>query len=451
MERLFPYQEIGARWLAGKTFALLADDMGLGKSAQAIAAADYVGAENILVICPAVARINWLREFDKFGLYPRGGAAVESKRDSIPGAGVVAVSYEMAVARHADLMARHWDLIVVDEAHYLKSRKARRTVAVFGKHARGRDCLVERTDRLYCLTGTPAPNNVSELYPLLKAGGIWPKGYQDFVGRYCVGYDNGYTFKITGIRKQRVPELKTLLSSCMLRRKKDEVMQELPPIRMENVALPSSKVDEEIYFADYFDDPAWKKEQLGAQTTALKTALSGEMSIADRLKALDAIYQSTSKLRRYTGMAKVPALIDLITNDMLSGMHKLVVFCVHRDVIETLRTEMRKFKPVTLYGGTPPAKRQRNIDTFQNNPKCRLFIGQITAAGSAITLTAAHDVLIAESSWSPAENAQAIMRVHRIGQTEPVRVRFAALADSLDEKVQTIVRRKTNDLAQIFD
>ena len=451
MESLFPYQKIGARWLASKTFALLADEMGLGKSAQAIAAADYVGAEDVLVICPAVARINWLREFDKFGLYPRGGAAVESKKDEIPATGVVVVSYEMAVSRHAELMARRWDLLVADEAHYLKSRTARRTVAVFGEYARGEDCLAERAERMYCLTGTPAPNNVSELYPILKAGGSWPKGYQDFVQRYCHGYTNDYGFKITGIRKNRVPELKTMLSGYMLRRKKEEVMKDLPPIRMENVALPASKVDEEIYFAEYFNDPAWKKEQLGAQTAALKTALSGDMSIADRLKALDAIYRSTSRLRRYTGMAKVPALVDLITNDMLSGVHKLVVFCVHRDVIETLRTELRKFKPVTLYGGTPPAKRQRNIDKFQNSPKCRLFIGQITAAGSAITLTAAHEVLIAESSWSPAENAQAIMRVHRIGQIEPVRVRFAALADSMDEQVQTIVRRKTLDLAQVFD
>jgi SWI/SNF-related matrix-associated actin-dependent regulator of chromatin subfamily A-like protein 1 len=106
---------------------------------------------------------------------------------------------------------------------------------------------------------------------------------------------------------------------------------------------------------------------------------------------------------------------------------------------------------MTLYGETPPDKRERHIRCFQNKPKYRVIICNIQAAGTAITLTAAHQVAFAEVSWVPAENAQAAMRVHRIGQTHPVTVRFFGLAGSSDEQVARVLRRKTRDLTAIFD
>jgi SWI/SNF-related matrix-associated actin-dependent regulator 1 of chromatin subfamily A len=130
------------------------------------------------------------------------------------------------------------------------------------------------------------------------------------------------------------------------------------------------------------------------------------------------------------------------------------VFAVHRDVISILASALRKkfgrFGVVTLFGGTPPRRRQENIDRFQTDPKCRVFIGQVVAAGTAITLTAAHDVLFAEASWNPADNAQAAMRCHRIGQDEPVFVRFVSAAGTIDERIQRVLRRKTETITQLF-
>ena len=104
---------------------------------------------------------------------------------------------------------------------------------------------------------------------------------------------------------------------------------------------------------------------------------------------------------------------------------------------------------VTLYGGTNADTRQKNIDKFQNNPKCRVFIGNIQAAGTGITLTAAHEVAFIEADWVPANNAQAAMRCHRIGQTKPVRVRFFSCAGSVDEDVMNTLRRKAYELSRL--
>ena len=141
-----------------------------------------------------------------------------------------------------------------------------------------------------------------------------------------------------------------------------------------------------------------------------------------------------------------------MVNDMIEGgVDKIVLFCVHKDVINSLERELKHHHAVTLYGGTPAAKRQNRVTRFQNDKACKVFIGQVQAAGTAITLTASHHVLFVESSWVPAENAQASMRCHRIGQTKPVNVQFVSIANSIDQRIQRALMRKTKDLADLFE
>jgi SWI/SNF-related matrix-associated actin-dependent regulator 1 of chromatin subfamily A len=129
-----------------------------------------------------------------------------------------------------------------------------------------------------------------------------------------------------------------------------------------------------------------------------------------------------------------------------------VVFAIHRDVIMYFQECLRAYNPVVVWGGTPPEKKQRFIEKFMYNPRCRIFIGNINAAGTGIDglQGSCSEVLFLEASWTPASNAQAIMRVHRIGQKNPVRVRFLALAGSIDEKIQTALRRKTAMVDEIL-
>src|ERR1700674_4234287 len=160
---LLPYQVEGAVWLAGQKTGLLADEMGLGKSAQAIVACDAINAERILVVCPASARINWEREFKRFSTQQRT-TTVLSTGGKTPLGALTICSYELATRKGTNTLLRavNWDVLILDEAHYLKTPDAQRTHAVYGKKG-----LVRSAKRTYALTGTPAPNNASELWTLL--------------------------------------------------------------------------------------------------------------------------------------------------------------------------------------------------------------------------------------------------------------------------------------------
>jgi SWI/SNF-related matrix-associated actin-dependent regulator 1 of chromatin subfamily A len=159
-----------------------------------------------------------------------------------------------------------------------------------------------------------------------------------------------------------------------------------------------------------------------------------------------------AQLRRLTGLAKVKSCVDWIEDFIEGGGGKLVVFAHHRDVIDGVNKALaaQGTYVLAITGDTPSADRQTYIDAFQDGA-AQVFIGQIQAAGTGITLTAASDALFVESSWVPAENEQAAMRIHRIGQRNACLVRFAALAGSIDEDIQRAVMRKTADIKKLFD
>ena len=453
----FPYQIEGAEYLANKTQALMAHEMGLGKSCMAVLASDMVGAFDILVVCPAAVRINWDREFVRFSPMDRPCTVLETGKDK-PARGVNVVSYDLLTSNEKlrnTLKAMKWDVLVLDEAHYLKERSAKRTKAIYGhnKHPG----LMHSARRTWRLSGTPAPNNASELFTHLKSAGIVAQPYWDFVYEFCAGFDSDYGYKITG--HKNTEKLKSLLGQFMLRRKKDDVMTQLPPITFSEVTVERSHVDLDPWFYENWRPigmPAFLEEMKGIDQslkTGLQTLKRGHHhNSEDSLALLKSYAKSTSTLRRYIGLAKLKRVLEILEEELASGeVKKIVLFAIHQQVIEMARTKMRKFGAVTLYGGTPTKRRQENIDAFQNDPKCRVFIGQITAAGTGITLTNAHEVAFIESSWVPSDNAQAAMRCHRIGQTRPVRVRFFTCAGSVDEEVMRVVVHKTRELTKILD
>lgn len=442
---LFPYQQEGARWLASKRHALLADEMGLGKSAQAITAADLIGAERILVICPAVARINWMREFEKFSTR-RFDLSISRLPPSGTDPVCAIVSYDYAMAQHELLSA--WlsndSLLILDEVHYLKNPAAKRTQSVLGT-------LAHKAQRVFALSGTPAPNNAAELWPLLYTVGVTALSASTFTAKHCISVWKGGRETIVG--NQNIPELRALLQPFMMRRTKAEVLPQLPPLMITEFVVEPGEVDLEVHFADRdaVKELHLVRRELQHQQELVEA--TGKMTeYKHRLGAVEALVASVSTLRRYMGVQKAIPLAKLVAEELDEKAYsKIVIFCMHRAVIEELRYRLAKYKPVTLYGGSSPAARQKAIDTFQEKKHCKIFIGQIQAAGTAITLTAAHHVLFAEYDWVPSNNAQAMMRCHRIGQTQPVSVRFAVAAGAIDEIVLKVVRRKSKELAMIFD
>lgn len=428
--QLFPYQIEGAKFLATTKRALLADDMGLGKSAQAIEACNKVCVvgDHVEVICPASLVENWIREIERFrrGLWT-----------------YKVYSYDRATRVHdAGRETSHFAVLILDEAHYLKSPKAKRTKAIFGEKCDGVGGLVERAAHVFCLTGTPTPNNPSELWPMLRAvmpssievpmknGKRKPLAYWPFIAKFCVTQDTGFGIKI--VRGRNLPFLKTCISPYVMRRKKDEVLKDLPPIRFDTLPLTG---------ADVFN--AETKTQIEVVQKVLA---------ANDVAGLRAMAPHVAQLRRVTGLAKAPAAAEWIDAQLDGGIEKLVVFAHHRDVIKVLEDSLKEGQHgyVTLDGSKSSDERAAAVDRFQTNPHCRVFIGQIQAAGTGLTLTAASDVLFVESSWVPAENEQAAMRVHRIGQRNACLVRFAMLAGSIDEDIQKAVMRKTADITRLF-
>lgn len=458
LETPFPYQEVGARFLAATPQALLADEMGLGKSAQAVIASDLLNITDVLVLCPAAVRINWSREWQRFSPLDRPCFVVMSGKDKLPPTGVVVCSYDLAGSEkiRQQLMRRRWHTLVLDEAHFLKSRTAHRTRVAYG-HGKRSPGLISVADRVWRLSGTPMPNYADELWTHMKSAGITDISYWDFVARYCNGFDSGFGFKITGNRN--TDELKRMLSTFMLRRKKDDVMKELPPITFQEVTVERGDVDFDLLFFERLLSVSRDEvmDSIKRADDALRSAidlLKDSHAKGDNIVKLLASFsnEQTISMRRYIGMAKLKAIIDIVAEELASGaVNKIVLFAIHRDVIEGLRVGLSKYGAVTLYGKTDPRVRQRNIDRFMQDPKCRVFIGNIAAAGTGITLTSASEVAFVEADWVPGNNAQAAMRCHRIGQTRPVRVRFFSCAGSSDEDVMRVLRNKTREQLRVFD
>jgi SWI/SNF-related matrix-associated actin-dependent regulator of chromatin subfamily A-like protein 1 len=550
---LFPYQTVGASFLATKDQALLADEPGLGKSAQAIAACDSIGAQNILVICPANLRINWSREFWRFSPLDRSWIAVRTPKDEIHQEGVVICSYDLIVpfdaskdirnaheiqtcaplclkdlddyftgkfpnivrARHWDALStllkrdlrselsapnvgvsyflacrdipdaiqkyvyrskvskaiekerhalidkirqREWDVLILDEAHYLKNRDSQRTKILYGNGQRSPG-IKARAKRTWRLTGTPAPNGwASELWTHLFSAGITRMPYWDFVFHFSNGETDDY--KYTERSLKNTEELKKLLAQFMLRRKKEEVLKDLPPIVFQEVTVEKSPVELDPIFYEqirgigedrFLSGMAQQDNMLRMALEAAHKNSTNNKPATNAANVLESMAPSLVTLRRYLGMQKLPAICDILAAELESEMlDKVVIFAVHQSVIEGMREKLRKFGAVTLYGNTPPLKRQENVDKFQSDPKTRVFIGNIQAAGVGITLTSACNVAFAEADWVPANNAQAAMRCHRIGQKNTVRVRFFTCADTVDEQIQKTLLRKTRELAKIF-
>lgn len=448
------YQEHGSDYLVNNNCALLADDMGVGKTKQVIMACDKINAQKILVICPAVARINWVREWETWSIFSNDFEILETKKDWPSGNKNVIVSYTFAEKYAATRLAKYnWDVLVLDEAHFIKSVNAKRTKAIWGV-----DGIVRRCKRIWALTGTPMPKSPDDLWPMFYTFGWTPYNYNDFVRRYCTYYiDERGQLKITGANRKHIGELKMIFKERVMRRLKSKVLEALPAIRFESVLVKAKPIDFIDFpgFLEYYVPMNREKELkklIVDQHKALESAFEQPRTISDKLKVLKHISTSMPVLRRYTGCLKVKPIVDLVKEELLNESYeKIVIFCVHRDVIEAVREGLKEFHAVTLYGGTAKGRAQRNIDRFMKYPKYRVFVGNIKACGTAINLTSASEVLFIEQEWNPGDNTQAMMRIYRRGQDKNVRVRVASIADTVDERLNTVLFRKMRDISEVYE
>jgi SWI/SNF-related matrix-associated actin-dependent regulator 1 of chromatin subfamily A len=402
------YQKEGVEFLSSRLSALLADEMGTGKSAQAILSAQSVGADTVLIICPATVKENWKKECTKWG-YPEYCIHIIDKKTlssftkklKVMQQGIFIINYDLANKKEYAkvLLSREYDVLICDEAHKLKNKDAMRTKAVYlaGGYA-------HRSTYKWMLTGTPVLNRPVELYTMLK--NLCPErlgsfvNYIAFTARYCNGHEGKWGWDATG--HSFVDELSGRLDGFMLRRLKEDVLSELPPRLYQKVYFEN---DEQVQRLIY------EEKHSGTEAEAIS-------------------------IRRKLGTAKVDQTVKWV-KDFLEVEDKLILFAYHHDVTDGLMKELSKYNPVKLDGLTPENKRQQAIDIFINNPDCKVFIGQIEAAGQGIDglQRVCSNAFFVEITHTPGHTMQAVDRLHRIGQDKPVNIFFALMENSIDEDI----------------
>ena len=432
---LLSYQDEAADLLITKDRFGLFDEMGVGKTATAIGALDKAGARRILIVAPAAVREVWVGEFKKFSTIQR--KIIKGKTISDFGmwmkgkADVLITSYELAT-KWGPKIDDLYDVLILDEAHYLKSHTALRTRALLGTVCDGKKGAGRWAGHVWFLTGTPAPNDPVDVWPFLRFTGGTNLTIAQFTSRYFTSKMGTFTARQEP-RKETLPELRSIIEANSLRRTKSDVGMKLPPIWMTTQTV---------------DGDTDEIKDILRQFPGLAGAI---MEAVERggLSFLDA--QHIATLRRLVGEAKAPAFVDLMAEELANGMDKVVIMGIHTKALEIVRQGLadRGHKVVMITGAVSERDRISAVQDFQTDPDTRVFIGNVRAAGTGITLTAAADIVMFESSWSPADNAQALMRIHRLGQTRQVRARFISLAGSIDEVVSETVARKTAAIARL--
>lgn len=433
--KLRPFQETGRDFLSARTGALLADQPGLGKTAQAITAADDCGAQRVVVLCPASLKTNWSREVARFSAFPMAATIPDTRSVIDKSARWVIVNYDIAklpALRH-QLAALRPDVLVCDEMHRLKGGPDTAIGTAF------LDSLAPAAGAVWGLSGTPAPNNLSELFWWISA--TCPQAfagmdYYRFLARYTSYRETPYGIKVT--RNKNTDEFRERMAPFFLRRMVRDVLPELPPLEIEHLVVDPSDIPALTLFEKHPDYQ---------ELSALLTELSGDDDI-------DLSADKYASVRRLTGILKAESYASVVAEELSADTtRKLVIMCWHREVIDTLARLLHEFGVVTVHGGTPQHERQKAVDDFQDATYCsRVFIGQIVAAGEGLTLTASNQVDIFESNWVPKDIEQAMRRVLRIGQKSDRCVgRFVSLARSIDEIISRVLERKTRLLMEVFD
>lgn len=415
-----------------------ASSMGTGKTLMTLETIKGMHFKRIVILCPAILRLVWLDEIKKW--YPEGtveiwlqGSQAEQYQLSGTNSNIQwsICSYDLA---HRDklldyLSVQTWDCLVLDEAHYVKQKHAKRTRAALGN-------IWAKAKHRILLSGTPFTTCVTDGFTAFTkcAPTLFPS-FDKFTEEYCykrwVPWGRKHT-EYYGLKNhQKLSEL--IRNSFYLRYKKEDVLTELPPKTFQRIPLANK----------YAVVCKSKNENTQLQFEADKIAE------AIRTGKVTPVPKSLAEHRRLQGEAKVPPIADFVT-DLLEQQIPVVLYGWHKNVIAALSKELIRFNPVVVTGETPAAARHAAVEAFQSG-KTDLFIGNMVAAGVGITLTRSSTIVMAELDWSPAVVSQSIDRLHRIGQKDSVTVYYFEVVNSLDSIIVSVVMNRVRQFSLVLD
>ncbi|MCP4936957.1 MAG: DEAD/DEAH box helicase [bacterium] len=430
------YQLVGFNWLARLSSlnigACLADDMGLGKTMQALAIL-LSRAKNgpALVVAPVSVVPNWIDEMARFAptlspVWMIGGAAKRKKMlQELGPFDVVLCSYGVLAPDQENLAKVNWDMVVLDEAQAIKNHTTKRASAAFSLKA----------DFKLVTTGTPMENHLGELWSIFRF--ITPGflgSYDKFTQRFITPIEGGHE---TNARAT----LKSLIQPFILRRKKSEVLTELPPKTEITLNIELSP-QERAFYESLRRDAVEKLATLADQKQPSHVKILAEIMRLRRACCHPRLVDEKLPL----DSAKFEQLQNLL-RELRAGDHKVLIFSQfvgHLALIKDWLDEVQ-ISYQYLDGSTPVKKRQRAVRDFQNG-EGDCFLISLRAGGSGLNLTAANYVIHMDPWWNPAVEDQASDRAHRIGQKQPVTIYRLVVKDSIEEKILALHKTK-RDLA----
>ena len=404
---------------------ILADDMGLGKTTSTIIAALESGSKKVLIICPATLKINWKREIENYS--DKSIYIAESKNFNTE-ADFVIINYDIIKNFHdpkkkddSQVLAANFDLVIVDEAHYIKNATAQRTKLI--------NDIVKKTERLWLLTGTPMTSRPIDYFNLLSLiDSPVAKNWMAYAIRYCSGYQFNVggrkVWNVTGA--SNLEELRDRTVGLTLRRLKENVL-DLPDKIITPVYLRLKSKSYENVMGEYYD---WYDKN------------------PEESKSLTVQFSKLTKVRQIIADEKIAQTIELAEN-ILEQDKKVIIFCNFTDSLNKITEHFGK-SAVKLDGSMSKPERQNSVDQFQDNPKVKVFVGNIKAAGVGITLTAAEAVIMNDLSFLPSDHAQAEDRAYRYGQKNNVLVYYPIFENTIEGIIYDILNNKKQVIATVM-
>lgn len=413
------HQKDAIEKLAGSKRFILADDMGLGKTTSTIIAALETKVKKILIICPASLKINWQREIENYtdrSVYIAEGKHFSTEHDFvIVNYDILKNFYDLKDKENSLITKSNFELIVIDEAHYIQNGQAQRTKLV--------NSFVKKVDKLWLLTGTPMTSRPMNYYNLLHL--IESPVAQNWMA-YAIRYCQGYQFK-AGNRKiwnvsgaSNLEELRDRTSRQVLRRLKTEVL-DLPDKIISPIYLRLKSKLYEGLMGEYYDWYKNKKEESSSLTVQ---------------------FSKLMKVRQVIAEEKINDTIELAQN-IIDQDKKVIIFTNFTDTLQKIHSHFGK-QSVYLDGSCTKPQRQYSVDQFQENDKIKVFVGNLRAAGVGITLTAGEAVIMNDLSFVPSDHDQAQDRAYRYGQKNSVSVYYPIFENTIEGVIYDMLSKKKN-------
>jgi SWI/SNF-related matrix-associated actin-dependent regulator 1 of chromatin subfamily A len=404
---------------------ILADDMGLGKTTSTIIAALESGAKKVLIICPATLKINWKREIENYSqktVFIAEGKNFSTEHD------FVIINYDIIKNFHdvkkkddSQIFRADFDLVVVDEAHYIKNATAQRTKLI--------NDIVKKVDRIWLLTGTPMTSRPIDYYNLLSlVDSPVAKNWMAYAIRYC----QGYQFNVGGRKVWNVmgasnlEELRDRTLGLTLRRLKEDVL-DLPDKIITPVYLRLKSKEYEEVMGEYYN---WYEKN------------------PEESKSLTVQFTKLTKVRQIIADEKIAQTIELAEN-IIEQDKKVIIFCNFTNSLNKIVEHFGK-SAVKVDGSMSKPERQHSVDSFQENDKVKVFVGNIKAAGVGLTLTAAEAVIMNDLSFLPSDHAQAEDRAYRYGQKNNVLVYYPIFENTIEGIIYDILNNKKQVIATVM-